>query len=207
MPQKKYPLYRNGPLRLKLSWKGQYRDLAVSLDNRKIGSINSPAELRSGCTFQLDQENLLFVRIVIRYWQPDLELFINGTAVPGSAADPRTGFKTSATAALCIGTFNLLAGIAATFFHAGFLLDLGVSLFSIPAGIIFILLSRYIYNEKKWAVHAVLFLFAADWGYSLWWILGNTESSPSMTANVLRMILLFGLWQGFSSGKRSTGAE
>ncbi len=88
MPTKQYALEAGGAKRIKVSWGMFWKNFVVAFDGQEVGRVEGGLkELKIGSTFALPNGSELRVRVKTGL-VPDLELFLDGKPVPGTAAVP-----------------------------------------------------------------------------------------------------------------------
>src|SRR4051812_4937197 len=125
MPQQEYPLERDGPKRLKVSWSGIWKNFAVALDGRVIGVVDGGMSvLKEGRAFPLGDGTTLSVQLV-QGLTVELRLLRDGLPLPGSGSDPEQRFKLAWSMVFVIAGFDAAFGIAAMAFDFPLLRQLG----------------------------------------------------------------------------------
>jgi hypothetical protein len=88
VPTKQYALEVGGPKRVKVSWGMFWKNFRVEVDGQEVGRIEGGLKaLHAGSTFALPNGSQLRVGVKSGLVQ-NLELFLDGRPVPGSAAVP-----------------------------------------------------------------------------------------------------------------------
>lgn len=113
MPSVKYPLERNGPEELEISWEGQWKNMTIRHKSKEIGVISNKKELENGGEFFLEDGSTLKVKLGYLYlFSPELQLLRNGQPIPNSAYDYNKLLKNAYYAILFIGGLSLFPAVA-----------------------------------------------------------------------------------------------
>ena len=162
MPKKTYPLIQGGEKRLTISWKSFWKDFTIELDGSKIGTIPGQKELFQGKTFNLPDGSILEIKLVRTWSSTTLQILRNGEPLPGSGSDPGTKLKQSYGLLYFIGGFNLVLGIIAVLFQIEFLINLGMGIYSVVVGSIYLLLAYLVQRKSKIALGIAIGLYGLE---------------------------------------------
>jgi hypothetical protein len=198
MPKQSYPIEQGGMERVTVSWKIFWKNFTVEFDGKEIGTIPNQNELLKGQTFELPDGSNLEVKLARTWASVDLQLLRNGKPLPGSGADPRRRLKQSYGVLYFIGGLNLVLGLIAWLFQIDFLLEIGMGLYSIIVGSIYLLLAFFVQRRSKIALILALAI------YGLETVLGAMNGFD--TGVFIRILFMVVMWQGFGAIK-DLGAE
>lgn len=195
MPNQTYALDEGGEKRLKLEWKGAFKDLNVIVDGQSIGVIPDQKALSQGQTFQLEDGSNLKVQLVRNLMSTELQVLRDGQPLPGSASDPHTRHKNAYILIYFIAGLNLVLGLLASVFNVAFLQELGIGFVSILLGLVYLILGFFVQRKSSLALILTIVLFAGD--SLLGVVLAVMEgSNPGVAGLVVRVLLLILLFQG-----------
>jgi hypothetical protein len=93
VPSQSFTLEANGPQRLNISWRAQFKKVFVSLDGNTIGIIHDKKELSAGQEFRLPDGSSIRIQLVRILTELELQVLRNGQPLPGSASHPQTRLK------------------------------------------------------------------------------------------------------------------
>ncbi len=193
MPKKSYAIEQGGMERVLVSWKSFWKDLTIEFDGNLIGTIPNQKELQKGRTFELSDGSNLEVKLARTWASAELQLLRNGKPLPGSGSDPRTRLKQSYGILYFVGGINFVLGLVAWLFQIDFLLELGMGLYSIIVGSIYLLLAFLVQKRSRIALILAMLL------YGLETILGAMNGAVS--GLIVRVLFMVMMWQGFGAIK------
>ncbi len=195
MAKQSFSLEAGGPKRLVLTWSGIYRNVAVKLDDRTLGTIPNQRALVKGQDFRLADGSKLHVQLVSTFLTAELRVLRNGEPLPGSPSDPRARLRNAYLLIYVIGGFDTVVGLAATLFNVQSLLDAGIGLASFLFGVIFLGLGFLVQKMSMFALIVAIVLFMMDGLAALVFAAQRGADAP-FTGLLVRIILLLPLLQG-----------
>ena len=198
MPVREFSVEREGPKRLRLDWRGNWRQLTVTLDDETLGEIDNPDALKHGINYPLPDNSQLTIRLVQRLYSSRLEVLRDGRPLPGSDSDPHELLRNAATMVFFIAGLNLLLGLAELIFHSSFLQSMGVGWFSILFGLVYTGLGLLVRRRVAAALWVAVLLFAAD-GILGFVLTATAGQGPSIASLLARVLLLIPMVQGLGA--------
>lgn len=198
MPQQSYAIEKDGPKRLTLSWKAGWREIAVVFDGQAVGTIPNQKALSVGQEMALPDGSKLFVKLARNFIATELQVLRNGQPVPGSMSDPQARVKVAYQIAYFIAGFNLVLGLLATLFQIEFLQAIGVGVYSIFFGLVFLALGFFIQRKSNLALILAIIIFALD-GIVGFVSLAMASGRTNIGGLFVRILLLIPLVQGVSA--------
>lgn len=198
MPTKKFALEKGGPQRIELSWKGMWKNLSVKFDDREIGVIPDQKTLKQGQTFSMGDGSNLFVHLAQSFGSAQLEVLRDGKPLPGSDADPEQQVNTAAGILFFIGGLNVVIGILAEFAQVEFLQQLGIGIFSVIFGVVYLVLGVFTRQRSRIALGIAIALYVLDGLFAIMTIF-QANGTPGMGGLVVRVLFLIPLIQGFNA--------
>ena len=195
MPKQAFALERDGPKRLGVSWKGNWKNVAIQLDDETIGTVPGREELSAGQEFQLHDGSTLTVQLVKKLVSVELRLLRDGEPLPGSATDPETLLRGAYVILFFIAGLNILLGLISTLFQAEILQSMGMGFYSIIFGVVFLVLARFVRRRSTVALVMAIIIFALD--SLLSFVLAGSEGyTPNVVGVVARAFLFLPMIQG-----------
>jgi len=190
-----YALEPGGPKQLEISWKGAWKDITIKFDDQVIGTLSGQKELKVGQQFTLPDGSALSVQLVQKLFSVELQVLRNGQPLPGSSSDPESRLKNAYGMVFFVAGLNLVLGVLAMLFQIEFLQALGIGLFSIIFGVVFLLLGFFVRRRSSIALILAIAIFALDG------ILGLVSSAtngvdPGVGGLLARVILIIPMIQG-----------
>jgi hypothetical protein len=172
--------------------------MRIEMDGGAVGTIAGQRELGAGQRFHLPDGSSLEVQLKRTFLSTDLRVSRNGIPLPGSAGDPATGWKNAFGLMYFIGGLNILIGLLAMFGMA-FLLDLGIGLYNLVFGLVFVILAYAVHQFDS--VLALWLGFLALIADAILGIAGNIMlgSTPSVAGILVRILLIGVLFQGIGA--------
>ena len=164
MPGKLYQLDTEAKKILELTWRGNFKNLEVKLNNKSFGIIKNKSELSEGRTFEIDYKTNLSVRLVkeMHLFQ-EIELLVNGRPVAGSMTHPEKRLKDVFTLIIILAAINIILGLLSMVTSVTFFRELGIGFWNIVYGGIFIMLGLMIRDKKSmFAMIAILIILFLD---------------------------------------------
>lgn len=195
MPKQQFALEKGGPKRLEISWGAFWKNTTVTLDGNVIGTIPERESLRAGQEFTLPDGSTLRVQLVQKVSSAGLHVLRNGQPLPGSASDPEARLKGSAIAVFVVGGLNALLGLLGLFTESEFLQMMGVGLFTLIFGIVFLVLGFFVLRRSLVALIAAIIIFALDAILGLYYII-DAGASPGFAWIIFRVLLLIAMGLG-----------
>jgi hypothetical protein len=198
MPSHSYSLTPGGPQRLVVSWRGVWKDVTIELDGSVVGTIPDQKALSAGQQFALPDGSSLSIQLVQKLTVPELVILHDGQPLPGSASDPQTRLRTAYGMVFLVAGLNIVLGILACVLQVEFLRSIGISVYSLVFGVVFLLLGFLVKRRSLAALVIAVLLFALDG------ILGAVFSilqgdAPSTAGLLARVALLVPMIQGISA--------
>lgn len=185
-----YALERGGPKRLEVSWKAMWKDFTVKVDDRVVGTVSDPKQLREGKQFKLKDGSKLSVRLRNKFSGVDLEILRDGQPLPGTSADPAARHRNAYGVVFFIAVLNTLLGMSAVLFQLPFLETLGVGFPSAIFGLVFLILGFFVKGKSQLALILAIVVFVVDGilGIVFATTAGVTPSSGGILARILLII-------------------
>jgi hypothetical protein len=198
MPKQSYPLEKDGPRRLELTWKVLWKDLNVRLDGESIGVIPTHRELTDGKEFTLPDQSILKVRLIDRFYLTDLQVLRDGQPLPGSASDPLARLRIAYILLYLIAGLNLALGLAAELFQFDFLLAMGMGPVSLVFGLVMLALAFFVQRRSRLALVLAMLILAVDGLIGV--ALAITQGyPPSIAGFVVRLLLIVAMFPGLGA--------
>ena len=177
--------------RITVSWKSFWKDVTVEFDGSVIGTIPNQKELQNGRTFELPDGSSLEIKLVRTWSSTVLQILRDGKPLPGSGSDPTTKLKQSYGILYFIGGLNFILGTIASLFQIEFLLDLGMGIYSVIVGSIYLLLAFFVQRKSKIALGMAIGLYGLETILAL--ISGVTSGI------IVRVFFIVFMWPGFKA--------
>jgi hypothetical protein len=162
MPTQKYALESGGPKRLEISWKINWKDFTVKLDDQVIGTANSHKELKAGRNFRLPDDSTLFIHLTQTPLSAGLHITRNGLPLPGSAQDPEVKLNTAYGTIFLVAGLNIVLGLLSVLFRIEFLQMAGINTISIAFGLTFLVLGLGAKRKSRGALIIAIAILAID---------------------------------------------
>jgi hypothetical protein len=200
MKSKSYPIEKDGPKRVVISWQGVWKNINVTFDGQTVGVIPNQKALSAGQDFQLVDGSQLQVKLVRTVFSNELRVLRNGVPLPGSGSDPGARLKAAYQMIYFIAGLNLVLGLVALFFQVELLLNMGIGFFSIAFGLVFLLLAFLTQRKSRVALILAIIIFTLD---GLIGIIGSIAMGNTSVVGSLfvRIILLIPMVQGVGAIK------
>ena len=190
MPSQSYALEPNGPKRLEISWGAFWKDFTLQLDGQQLGTVANSAELRQGREFTLPDGSTLRVQLK-RGLTSELHLHLNGKALPGTAGDPLQRLRLAAYVLFFIGGLNAIFGLFGLLVPIDFFQQIGVGLFNLLLGLVFLLLAVFVLRRSLVALGIAFALLLVETISRL-----LSGFSPALFLNLVFLVIL---WQGMDA--------
>jgi hypothetical protein len=198
MARLKYALDQGGPRRLEVSWKGNWNEVTVRLDDNVVGMIADIEQLKEGRDFQLEDGTSLKVQLKHKSFFPFISILKDGQPLPSPGPEPakRLGYAYKIT--FLIGAANILLGLIGSPFQATSL-NLSVSsIWPVVIGCLFLVLGFFIMRRSMAALAIAVGIFAID----LVLAIISPPDLPRLllvASFVFRILILFTMIQGFGA--------
>lgn len=172
MPKRLYTLDKEEKQILVVSWKRNYRNLDLMVNNKILGTIRNKQELIRGKEFEISHDKVLTVKLVkAMYLFPGLELKVNGYPVENSMTHPVKKLNDVFLLIMFIVVVNLIFGLLGLLIDTDFLKRLGIGFWNIIyAGIFTILGIIMKENKSMFATISIIVLMITDIVFSLLFI-------------------------------------
>ncbi len=206
MPKQTFALEPNGPKRLEISWRGYWKDLQISLDGSPVGTIPNQQALREGREFQLADGSTLKLQLVRSFTAVEFHITRNGQPLPASVGHPASKLKNAFIMLYIIAGLNIILGAVSQIIGIEYLTRLGIGVFSIVFGAVFVLLAFLVPRKILAALIIAIIILAADG--ILGFILAFTEGiQPSVGGILFRVILMLPLFPAINAIRELKQAE
>ena len=201
MAKQSFALEPGGPKRLEITWGGIYRNVAVKLDDRVLGTIPDQKALTKGQDFRLPDGSKLRVQLVSSLLTAELRVLRNGQPLPGSPSDPAARLRNAYLLIYVVGGFNAVLGVVAALVQVEYLQRMGLGLASVLFGLIFVGLGLLVQQKKSlFALIMAIVLFVMD-GLAAVALAASAGASAPLTGIFIRILLLIPMFQGIGAIK------
>ena len=191
MPTKTYPFERGGADRITVTWKSFWKDVTVEFDGSIIGTFQGQKEIQEGRAFTLPDGSTLEIKLVRTWSSTQLQVLRDGKPLPGSGSDPITKLKQSYGILYLIGGLNFVLGILALLFRFDILLEMGMGIYSLIVGGIYLLLGFLVQRRSKIALGIAIGLYGIETILAL--------ISGVVSGVVVRVFIIVFMWPGFQA--------
>ena len=191
-------LERGARERLTITWKPNWQDVSIILDNQPLWTFANVEELKTGKSFKLDDGRTLQIQLLRRYLRSKLSILLDGQPLPDSAADPLNRFTLAYSIVFFIGGLNALLGLASILLQNSFLQSMGLGFFSIIYCAFFIGLGFSIKNRSQAALVIAVVLFIINSLLSIGLKVLDSQI-PNPAGIIGRIFLLIPMIQGIHS--------
>ena len=198
MPKQAFSLERGEPARLEVSWRAFWKEFTVRLDGQTVGTVPTQKELSAGREFSLADGSLLWVQLHKGALGAELRITRNGQPLPGTSSDPEAQLKGAYAMLLFLAGLNLVLGLFALSTRNPFLEQMGMGLYSVLFGLLFLGLAALVKRRSLVALILSIVVFFAD---GLMATIGPAMQgySPNTLLLVTRLFLLLPLIQGIGA--------
>ncbi len=199
MPKIKYTIEKSGPKRLEISWKGNWQEFTIRLDGSIIGSIADHEQLKEGQEFLLEDGSCLKIQLQNRSIFSYPQISKDGQLLHPSGLDPAKRLGNAYKLIFVIGGLNLAIGII-LLFRIGLINSSAVSLRSIVAGVVFLLLGFFVMRKSTIALTIAVVILAIN-------VILAFIFPPDLTkfifivAVIFRILILLAISQGYGAIK------
>jgi hypothetical protein len=162
VPKQTFSLERGGSARLEVSWKAFWKEFTVRLDGKTIGVVASQKELSEGRGFTLPDGSKLAVQLRKSALGAELRMTRDGQPLPGSSSDPETQLKGAYAILLFVAGLNLVLGLIALSTRSAFLEQMGIGLYSVLFGGVFLILAALVKRGSLAALIVAIVTFIVD---------------------------------------------
>jgi hypothetical protein len=191
MPKRTFPFDRGGMDRIIVSWKAFWKDVTVEFDGSRIGTIPGQKELQEGKTFELNDGSVLEIKLVRTWSSTSLQVLRDGKPLPGSGSDPNAKLKQSYGILYLIGGLNLVLGLIALLFQVDLLLEIGMGIYTVIVGSVYLLLAFLVQRKSKIALGIAIGLYGIETILAL--------ISGVVSGVVVRVFVIAYIWPGFQA--------
>ncbi len=147
MPRKLYSLDKEEKQILDVSWKGNFKNLVLKLNNKPLGKIQNKQELIQGKEFEISHNKILSVKLVKEmYLNSELELLLNGYPVDRSMTHPVKKLTDVFLLIMFIVAVNLVVGLLGLIVDTDLFKRLGAGFWNIIYAGIFTILGIIMKN-------------------------------------------------------------
>ena len=191
MPALKYALEKGEPRRLVISWGSIWRikDVSISLDGEKVGSIADKKDLEAGQQFPLEGGTLK-----VRLEGKKLLAFKDGQLL---VADPTPQLQVAYGIIFFIAGMNIILGMVAELLQVELLKELGIDYTFIIIGAIFLTLGFFVRRKSKIALGIAVGLYALD--AIITFIVGISTGGLPIGGLALHIVLLIAMARGLGA--------
>ena len=196
MPRKLYSLDKEEKQILDVSWKGNFKNLVLKLNNKPFGKIQNKHELIRGKEFEISHDKVLTVKLVKElYLFTELELLLNGYPVDRSMTHPDKKLNDVFVLIMFIVAINLIFGLLGLMTDTDLFNRLGAGFWNIIYAGIFTMLG-IIMKEKKsmFAMISIIVLMILDILFSFLYIMetpGHVNPAGPVLVKLFFLLYLF----------------
>jgi hypothetical protein len=186
-----------GEARVGVAFEGAFKDVAVSVDGRRVGAFADGKALRRGARFALADGSTLEVKLAQMPF-PELRILRDGVPLPGSATDPAQLVRTAGNFVVAIGAISAVLGLAAAALDVGFLRNHGFGLLSMLVSVAFAALGVPAGRGSLPALAAAVALYVIDGAFGLVQAAQSAEagSAPPVFVPIARILFLIPMLRG-----------
>lgn len=204
MATKHYALDRNGPKRLEISWKWNYKNIAVQFDGDEIVNIRGRKELKLGQSFKLDngQELQLKLKREHFYSALKLDIVVNGRPVPGSFFHPALVLMRSYSSIFILAIGVLAGGI---FISSAWIIAFGLvyfllGIFVMRRSATALIIALILLGSASLYLIVLLLYFVQDWQFFVKFVLDVVIILASL--GFLPVFLVIAMYSGLEAIKQ-----
>jgi hypothetical protein len=184
-----------GPERVGIAWQGGWKDVALTLDGRRLGGFPDAKALRTGGSFALADGTRLEVKLA-HLPMPELQVLRDGVPLPGSPSDPAERMRRAGQLVVALGVLSVLLGLAATLFDVGALRGMGFGIESAVLSAGFAALGVPARRGSLAALVAATAIYAIDGVVGL--VLAAGTAAPGVP--IARVLFAIPMVQGIQAG-------
>jgi hypothetical protein len=193
MPKQSFALEPNGPKRLEVAWRGLWKDMRITLDGKPVGEIPNGKALREGREFKLPDGSGLKVQLVQALATVEFQITRDGQPLPASGGHPETRLKSAYITIYIIAGLNIILGTISQLVGIEYLTRLGIGVFSIVFGAVFVLLGFLVQRKILTALIIAIIILAVD-GILGFILTSSAGLQPSAGGIILRIFLILPLF-------------
>ena len=197
MPTREFSLEPDGPKRVKIEWKGMWKNIRVSFDDQPLGVIENQKALKAGADFGMPDGKTLHVELATGL-QANLQVLLDGKPLPGSGNDPATQLKTAVGIVYFIAGLNVVVGVAAMA-GVGFLLEMGLGWPTVVEGTIIGGLGYWVQERRSKAALIVVMALVAASGILSVMVATEAGHQPPIGGTVVRVLFLLFMFTGLKA--------
>ena len=203
MPGKLYSLDKEEKQILDVSWKGNFKNLVLKLNNKPLGKIQNKQELIQGKEFEISHNKVLTVRLVKEmYLFSELELLLNGYPVDRSMTHPVKKLNDVFLLIMFIVAVNLIVGLLGLTIDTDLFKRLGAGFWNIIyAGIFTILGIIMKENKSMFALISIIVLMILDIVFSFLYIMEIPGHLNPAGTILVKLFLVLYLLRGVNAIK------
>lgn len=165
------------------------RGYKVFYNDKLIGEFKNRKELLQGQEYQLDDNNILSVKLHTGFGD-ELRLLLNGEPIKGSSSDPNHVIKEAFSFTLAIAILNIVIGLLGELFQIAFLQGLGIGIGSVIFGLIILFLSFGIKKRKMIAPFLIAIFLTLDIGLTFYVAVTEDITGSPTTGIVIKVFLI-----------------
>lgn len=197
--QQKFYLDEEKTQEVIVSWRGIWKDVAVTVNGEQVGGFPNMSALKQGGVFHLRDGSTLAVRLSTERYDSGLRLDHNGRPLKGTSGDPEIQLKSVFGIAVFIGALNFIVGAIGQFGDVEFLERMGANWILMLVGAVIIGLGYATWKFRSGAaLLVIILLLAANIFLELFFAL-EEQASPSIGSVVFKVFMIIAMAKGFSA--------
>jgi len=203
MPQCFFYIDKEKQHYISATWKYDWSNLRLRLQEEEIGSFATKQELAAGRVFVIPDGHLLSVRLK-GLVQPELEVLRSGVPLACSGAPAHYAQRTVAQLALFLGILNVTGGLVAEITQSDIMLSIGFGYGSVAIGAVYALLAWGTRRLTSFSALALALLVAAD--MVLLFVFTAMKEGPSspLSGLLIKLFLVYAFLKGLRAVKQIT---
>lgn len=203
MPRKLYSLDKEEKQILDVSWKGNFKNLVLKLNNKPFGKIQNKQELIQGKEFKISHDKVLTVKLVKEmYLFSELELLLNGYPVDRSMTHPVKKLNDVFMLVMLIVAMNLIFGLLGLMTDTDLFKRLGAGFWNIIYAGIFTILGIFTKeNKSMFALISIIVLMILDIAFSFLYIMETPGHVNPAGTILVKLFLVLYLLRGVNAIK------
>jgi hypothetical protein len=195
MATQQFPIERNGPKRIEISWTGVWKDFTVKFDGATVGTATKE-EISAGKELTLPDGSTF--KVQLRPGSAVLAVLRNGAPLPGSGTDPVQVVTTTASLIFFIAGFSAFVGFLGWILQVEFFQSRGFGLGSVISGAILAVLGFFTLKQSRVALILAMVILAAD-GVASTVMLTQSGHNPPVAGLIVRIFFLTAMWRGYKA--------
>lgn len=190
MAEREYAIEEGEPKRIKIFWKGAYKNLSVHFDGKEIAPISNETDIEKGYEFLLPDGSIIKAKLIHSFMGrfDEFQVLRNDKPLPGSESHPIRKLRYAYGIICFFGAAHVVFGLICVLFNIQLL---SFEHYSIPIGLMLLILGYLTKRKSKIALGIAVTFISAE---IILGLIGVIQATKYETRVIVRILMCAGIF-------------